>query len=306
MKKGFRIENGKIVTSEESVGPIFMYIDPGSDERKYLIDTLQIDEHNINSALDPDELGRLEYDQDLDMISIILKGPKNYSTADNLLFKVTSMGIFILKSCMVIVMPEYTPVFEGKQLFKCMTIQDVLLRVIYNSIAHFLSHLKVINMITESLEHKINESMDNKHLLNMFTLEKSLVYYLNAINSNSMVIDKIRLNSGRIMFSEENIEFLDDIIIENTQCFKQAEIYANILTGLMDARASIVSNNLNVLMKTLNIITISIMVPTFVVSAFSMNVGIPFSRHPFAFWMIMGLAALALLGFFVFWKLKRW
>ena len=98
--------------------------------------------------------------------------------------------------------------------------------------------------------------MENRYLLNLFTLEKSLVYYLNAINSNGMVIEKIRHNAAKIGFSQESLELLDDIIIENDQCLKQAEIYSNILTGLMDARGSIVSNNLNVLMKTLNIITV--------------------------------------------------
>ena len=83
-------------------------------------------------------------------------------------------------------------------------------------------------------------------------------------------------------------------------------MYSNILASLMDARASIVSNNLNVLMKTLNIITISIMVPTLVVSIFSMNVKIPMAHHPFAFLGIMGLSAVAMSAFLVFWKYRKW
>jgi len=103
------------------------------------------------------------------------------------------------------------------------------------------------------------------------------------------------------------VEFLDDIIIENSQCNKQAEIYSNILAGLMDARVSIVSNNLNVLIKTLNIITIGIMVPTLVVSIFSMNVKLPISdAHPLAFWAIMGIAGAALAIFMYFWWRKKW
>jgi magnesium transporter len=161
-------------------------------------------------------------------------------------------------------------------------------------------------MITDSLEDKISSSMENKYLLNLFTLEKSLVYYLNAINSNSMLIEKLKTNAAKIGFSPEGLEFLDDIIIENSQCYRQAEIYSNILASMMDARASIVSNNLNVLMKTLNIITIGIMVPTFVVSAFSMNVGIPLSWHPAAFWMVMGLALVSVVAFMLFWRFKKW
>ena len=104
----------------------------------------------------------------------------------------------------------------------------------------------------------------------------------------------------------DHLEILDDIIIENNQCYTQAEIYSNILAGLMDARVSIVSNNLNMLMKTLNIITIGIMVPTLVVSAFSMNVSIPMQHNPLAFWIIMGLAIFSVIVFMLFWKFKKW
>ena len=148
--------------------------------------------------------------------------------------------------------------------------------------------------------------MENRFLINLFTLQKSLVYYQNAINSNGVLIEKLRHNAARIGFTQDEAELLEDIVIENNQCFRQAEIYSNILASLMDARASIVSNNLNVLMKTLNIITISIMVPTLVVSVFSMNVKIPFAQLPWAFWIIMGLAGVAMSAFLAFWKLRKW
>jgi magnesium transporter len=147
--------------------------------------------------------------------------------------------------------------------------------------------------------------MDNRYLLNLFTLEKSLVYYLNAINSNGLLIERMRNTCAKIGIQGEELEYLDDILIENNQCFKQAEIYSNVLSGLMDARASIVSNNLNVLMKTLTMITIAIMVPTFVVSAFSMNVTIPLERHPYAFYIIMSLAATSVLSFLAIWRIKK-
>jgi magnesium transporter len=179
--------------------------------------------------------------------------------------------------------------------------------MINRSIFHFLEHLKIINTISTELEQKINQAMENRQLINLFGLEKSLVYYVASINSNGTVIDKLKLNSGKIGFSPEEGEFLDDIIIENSQCNKQAEIYSNILAGLMDARVSIVSNNLNVLIKTLNIITLAIMVPTLVVSIFSMNVKLPISEtHPMAFWAIMGIAVAALAFFMYFWWRKKW
>jgi len=171
---------------------------------------------------------------------------------------------------------------------------------------HFLEDLKIFNVISDDLEKEVNASMGNKYLINLFTLEKSLVYYLNAINSNSLVFDKLKYYSQKIGFQEEESELLEDLIIENTQCYRQSEIYSNILASLMDARVSIVSNNINLLMKTLNIITILIMVPTLVVSAFSMNVKIPLADHPNAFYIIMGLALISVFTVVLVWKKMKW
>src|SRR5213075_1588253 len=121
-------------------------------------------------------------------------------------------------------------------------------------------------------------------------LEKSMVYYLNAIGTNGFALEKLKNQEGKLGLAQDEVEMLDDIVIENNQCYKQAEIYSKILASLMDARVSIVSNNLNILMKNLNFITIGIMVPTFVVSAFSMNVRIPMEDHPHTFWLVLALA----------------
>jgi magnesium transporter len=304
MLKKYQISENKIVEKSDEHSPILLFINPDEMEKRFLIDELQVDEHTLNSSLDPDELSRLEFEPN--HIALILKRPQNYMGKDNLLFRVSSSGIFLFKERIIIVMLEDIGLFEGKLFNKVISLPDVMLKLIYRAIFHFLEHLKIINMVSDELEVKINAAMGNKYLINLFTLEKSLVYYLNAINSNGVLIDKLKHNSAKVGFAQEENEFLDDIIIENSQCYRQAEIYSNILASLMDARASIVGNNLNVLMKTLNIITIGIMVPTFVVSAFSMNVGIPFQHHPYAFWMIMGLAIASVSSFMFFWKKKKW
>jgi magnesium transporter len=214
--------------------------------------------------------------------------------------------VFVFKERMLILVPEDVPLFDGRQTSPVVTMLDVLLKVFYRSITHFLHHLKVINMICDEIELKVNASMENKYLIQMFALEKSLVYYLNAIHSNSMVLEKLRNASVKIGFTTENMEFLEDTVIDNSQCLKETEIYSDIISSMMDARASIVNNNLNNLIKTLNIVTIAIMVPTFVVSAFSMNVPIPFQKNPFAFLMILGLSAVALVASMFFFRLKKW
>jgi magnesium transporter len=305
MVKRYTIVNGRVAETEETDSPIALVVNPTDSEKRFLIDELKIDEHTLNSSLDPDELSRLEFEPE--HIALIYKRPKYYSGEDQFLFRVTSAGLFLFKDKLIVVISEDVPVFEGRVFQKVNSLRDITLKLLYRSSFHFVEHLKVINAISDELEQKINQALENKYLINLFTLEKSLVYYLNALNSNGVLIEKLRYNSGKLGLLPEESEFLEDIIVENNQCYRQAEIYSNILASLMDARVSVVSNNLNVLMKTLNIITIGIMVPTLVVSIFSMNVKIPFeSAHPFSFWIIMGLAFIAAASFLIFWRFKKW
>jgi magnesium transporter len=300
----YDIVQNKITQVDGESGIIQVFMNPDDNEKKYLIGQLNIDEHTLTSALDPDELSRLEFEPD--HTALIFKRPRNYSGKNQLLFKVTSCGVFLFKERLVIVMTDDVPLFDGKIFSNVQSLQEIVLKLIFRSISHFVEHLRIFNLITDELERKINRAMENKYLLNLFTLEKSLVYYLNSINSNGALIDKLKYNSVKIGFSSENMELMDDLIIENSQCYRQAEIHSNILASLMDARASIVGNNLNVLMKTLNIIMLSIMVPTLVVSIFSMNVPIPGQQYQHTFWIIMVLALASIGIIFLIWKKKKW
>lgn len=304
MLKRYRILANKIVEATEEKSPILIFVNPDEAERRNLIDNYKIDEHTLRSALDPDELSWLEFEPN--HTALIFKRPKSYSAEDQLLFRTTTAGTFLFSDCLIIVLTEDINLFEGKFFAKVSSLPEMMLKVIYASIFHFLGHLKVINMMADEIEEKINRSMENKYLINLFTLQKSLVYYLNAINSNSLVIGKLKLSANRFNFNQEQSELIEDIIIENTQCYQQAEIYSNILANLMDARVSVVSNNLNILMKLLNIVMIAIMVPTLVVSFFSMNVRLPMENLSYAFWIIMGLAAVAASCFFFILRYKRW
>ncbi|MGB9720150.1 MAG: magnesium transporter CorA family protein [bacterium] len=303
MLRHFEIVHNKIVETEKETAHIHYCINPDDSEKKLLVENYKIDEHTLVSALDPNELARLEFEPE--HIAIILKRPKKYEARDQLLFKVPTVGIFVFKKFLIIVSAEDITLFDGKLFSNVSNLNELLLKIIYRSIHHFVDHLKVINLITDELEQKINRSMENRYLINMFSLEKSLVYYLDAIHSNSMLIEKIKHNATKFDLSQELLELIDDITIENNQCYEQAQNYSEILASLMDARASIVSNNLNILIKVLNIITILLMVPTMVVSVFSMNVPLPLQGHPYAFWIILGLSGLSVLTvIFIWWRLK--
>jgi magnesium transporter len=304
MLRKYNVIGGKLMETQENDALLFIYINPDESEKRHLIDDLKLDEHTLGSALDPDELARLEFEPK--HTAVIFKRPEPYSHKDEFLFRIASTGAYLFKDRLVIVISEDVPLLDGIQQIRQATPGYLLLRLIYRSIYHFLGHVKVISAISDELQDKINRAMENRYLINLFSLQKSLVYYLNFINSNGVVLEKLKLNANKIGFSTEELELLDDTLIENNQCYRQAEIYSNILASLMDARASIVSNNLNVLMKTLTLITIMIMVPTFVVSAFSMNVIIPLAKFPYAFWVILGLAATSVLSIIVVWRRKGW
>jgi magnesium transporter len=304
MLQEYGIREGQLVPCDEQKGLVKVFTSPDVIERNYLEHTCRISPHNISSAMDPDEIGRLEFENDHTML--LIKSPKNYSSSDNFLFKVTSVGVFVYKEVLVIIMNnQETSILEGRQAFKIASLNDALLKILYGTIAHFLGHLKVISLLSDSLEHKINSSMANEHLLNMFTIEKSLIYYLNGINSNSVVMDKLKSNATRIGLSSENLALLDDIIIENNQCNKQAEIYSNILVGLDGARGAIVNNNMNQLIKRLTVVSVVFM-PLNVIagiggmSEFSgVTEGVPK-------WLSYSLFALGMVGiaFLTYWILK--
>jgi magnesium transporter len=298
------IKDGRITENGNGDAPVWVYTAPDDTERKYLVEQLKIDEHTLNSALDPDELSRLEFEPE--HAAMIFKRPKHYTAQDNFLFRVISTGVFLFRDRVIVVRADEAPLFEGRPFIRIQSVQDVCLKLIYRAISHFVEHLRAINMISAELEQQINIAMENKYLLNLFTLEKSLVYYLSAINSNGVLIERLRNAAPKLGFSPEDIEFLDDILIENNQCRGQTDIYSQVLASLMDARASIISNNLNVRIKALTIITIGIMLPTFIVSLFSMNVRIPMSEFAHAFWIISALAAATVLAVAVLWRKLHW
>lgn len=303
MLRSYHLLDGRVVPGEGTASPILHYIRPDEAETRQLIDVVQIDEHTLASAQDPDELPRLEFEPG--HTAIILKRPRKYAAADDFPLKVSSLGIFLFKDRVILVTAEDDDLFDGRPFTRTRSLSHFVLRLIYQSISHFLGHLKAISQISDDLEDKIRGAMENRYLLNLFALSKSLVYYLNAIYANGTVIEKVKNNAGKIGFTADELEILDDIMIDNNQCYKQAEIYSNVLSGLMDARASIVNNNLNVLMKTLNIITIGIMVPNLVFGIFSMNVGFPLQESPWAFWGILALAVGSCVALLMVWRKKK-
>jgi magnesium transporter len=307
MVKHYRISEGRIIEAAAGCGDILVYISPDETERKHLVDDLRIDDHTLQSALDPNELGRMEFEPD--HVALIVKRPKRYCAKDNFLFKTESVGLFLFAGTLIVLLTDDIPLFDGKQFTKVESLQDLILKLIYRCTWHFEEHIKVISMMSDELEQEINQSTGNRQLLNMFTLEKSLVFYLDAISSNRRVIEKIKTSAAKLALSASSLEFLDDVSIENAQCYEMAQMYSQVLSSLMDARASVISNNLNVLMKNLNALVIAVAVPSFFagvggMSEFSNMIG--FSHWKFgylAFTLVM--CVIGVTTFYVIRKAER-
>jgi magnesium transporter len=186
-------------------------------------------------------------------------------------------------------------ILDQRPLSKLKSPGELLLKIISATVAHFFGHLKVINMISDALEQKVNTSMENQHLLSMFTVGKSLVFIVNGINSNAAVIERLKNQASKLALTEDERELLDDIGIENAQCSRQAEIYTEILTSMTDARGNIVNNNLNILIKRLTIVSV-IFMPLNVIAGIGGMSEFSAMTRIVPFWISYPLLAAAMLG----------
>ena len=205
MIKRLNIINNSLVTSEAEDSPIKIYINPDQTERDFLLTTYNIDNHTLSSALDPDEVPRIELDPD--SISIIWKRPMNYSGEDNFFFNVASMGIFLFKEQLIIVLSEDVAFsIPGIRLIpKINSLLLAMFSFLFSTIHHYIEHLKIIKQISRALQQKINTSMENEYLIQMFNLSESLIYYVNGVNANNGVLVRLRNHAEKLNFSEDTI-----------------------------------------------------------------------------------------------------
>jgi magnesium transporter len=254
MLQKYDIIDKQLLATDKDEASILIYSNPTAEERQHLISILPIDQHSLSSALDPDEISRLELKPNLTFM--IWKHPENYGYKEEIRFNVSSIGIVLKSNQLVVIMAGKLSLFNDQQTYQIRNFPDVLLTILSQTTRHYLEHLKVIKQISREIQKKINTALENEYLIQMFTLGESLTYYLNAISSNIAVLNKLNNNIEKIGLSAEQKELLDDILIENNQCYKQAEIYSNTLSELMDARGTLVNNNMNVILKNLTIINV--------------------------------------------------
>jgi magnesium transporter len=160
-----------------------------------------------------------------------------------------------------------------------------VLQILYRNASLYLQYLRVINKLSDKIEQKLHGSTENRELIELLELEKSLVYFTTSLRSNEVVLEKL-LKTERVKKYPEDEDLLEDVIVENRQAIEMANIYSGILSGMMDAFASVISNNLNIVMKFLAVMTIVLSVPTIIFAAYGMNLapeGMPLSGSPYGF-----------------------
>ena len=164
--------------------------------------------------------------------------------------------------------------------------------------------MRQINKRVDAIEDKLENSQQNRELLNLLKLEKSLVYFLTGLKANEAMMERVKRDRIFEMY-EEDSDLLDDVLIENLQAIEMASIASNILTSMAGAFASVISNNVNQVVKVLTVTTILVAIPTLVTSVFGMNVPIPFHDSPEGIWIVLGLAvALAVAVAGIFYRLR--
>jgi len=297
MIKIFKTFGGYTKISSPEKGCWINVTAPTQNEITELTDELGLPEDLINDILDADERPRIEFEKSFTLI--ILRIPVTGQNS-GVPYYTIPLGIFItddfnLTLCMQDnnVLPIEQPSPFREQYRKITDSYNFVLRLFLRSGNLYLQYLKQINRMTALIEQDLEKSIKNKELNKLLKMEKCLVYFITSIKANEIVLAKLR-NSKKIT-SEINEDLLEDAIIENKQALEMAQIYSDIQSGMMDAFASVISNNLNVVMKQLTSISIILMIPTVIASIYGMNV--PNSMEDAAWAMPVILGGSLLLSF---------
>lgn len=284
-------------------------VNPSENEIKKVCESVQIQEDFIRDALDFEEKARIDHEEDDDTTLFVVDVPITENGEEGeVIYSTLPLGMIVVRDDFFITVSlrknKIIESFEKRKIKNFQTYKKTrfIFQILYLNSSFYLSYLKQINKETEVAEYILKNSMRNKELLKMLTLEKGLVYFTTSLKSNELVMEKT-LRGKIIKLYEEDEEILEDAITENRQAIEMAQIYNNILNGTMDAYASIISNNMNGVMKTLTSITIILAVPTMISSFWGMNVNLPLQNNPLGFIVMISISII--LTLFVSWWLRR-
>lgn len=264
---------------------------PTDKESELIVRTTGIPEDMLKAALDEEERARIEMDDGCTLVLFDIPIIEEESTY----FSYTTMplaAILTQDSIVTVCLKENSIIHQlingRSKTPDTFRRERLLYRMLYLTHVKFLQYLKQIDKSSQRIQIELHRSTKNKELIQLLDLENSLVYFSTSLRSNSLVIERLtRMDSKKV---EEDTELLEDVGIENRQALDMCNIYRDILSGTMDAYASVISNNLNIIMKILTTLTVIIAVPTLIASFWGMNTGVPFEGKSWGFWIVLGIA----------------
>lgn len=271
-------------------------IDPTPYELKVVSNLTEVEPDFLRSALDDEERSHIDIEDNSVMILTNVPVMRTRDSYDTLPLAIIITSEYIITVCL-----ESTPVISEfnentARLFRTFKKTRFLFQILYKSATFYLRYLRQMSKLSDEIEMKLRSSMSNKEILRLLELQKGLTFFNAALRSNGAVLDKLlRLRSNHniqpiLKMYEEDEDLLEDVIIENKQAKEMVEMYSKILARLADTFSSIISNNLNLVMKFLAAMTIILAIPTVISSFFGMNVPVPFAEEPFAFLYISIIA----------------
>ncbi|MDD1718736.1 MAG: magnesium transporter CorA family protein [Methanoregulaceae archaeon] len=297
--------DGLEIRGEYEPGCWVNVVNPGSQELEDLSRRFGIPSDFLTDPLDLDERARIEREESNTLI--LLRTPKRDTREADVPFITLPIGIIVTTDLLITITLMEVEVLEeftkGKvRHFATDKRTHFVLQLFTRSTLLFLRYLKEINRTSGSIERDLHMALKNEQLIKLMNLEKSLVFFTTSLRSNALMLEKFQ-NSACMKMNPDEKDLYDDLIVEQRQAIEMANIYSSILSDMMDAFASVIANNLNVVMKLLTIVTIILMIPTLIVSTFGMNVPLPFQYDQNAFLIIMGVSVLlSLLGIGIFWR----
>nr|WP_320161888.1 magnesium transporter CorA family protein [uncultured Methanoregula sp.] len=281
---------------------------PTEAELTHVAETCHLPPDFLKAALDEEERPRIDADDGV--VLVVLDVPIITDNEGIRTLSTLPLGIIIAETMVVTVCSSHTPILDdfiaGKvRHFHTTKKTRFLFQIFYRNASSYLQHLRQIERTISRIEVELHRSMKNEELFRMMELEKSLIYFSTSLKSNEAVLERI-LRTKPLKMYDDDAEFLEDVIIENKQAMEMSQIYLHILNGMTGAFATIISNNLNIVMKFLASITIIIAIPTMIASFYGMNVeDLPLSKVPLAFEVIFGISVVCsvILGLFM-WRKK--
>lgn len=289
----YKTIDGNILEIQEAEDGCWIALtNPTATEIFEVSEQFHIEVDDLRAPLDEEERSRIAVEDTYTLILVDVPMIEERNEKD--WYGTIPLGIIIAKNMILTICLEDTQVLarfkEGRvrNFFTYMKTRFIL-QILHRNASMYLRYLRIIDKKTEQVEERLHMSPRNQELIELLELEKSLVYFTTSLRSNEVVLEKL-MKTDSVKKYPEDTDLLEDVIIENKQAIEMANIYSGILSSMMDAFSSVISNNLNIVMKVLSAITITMSIPTIVFSAYGMNVnldGMPMSRSPWGFFVII-------------------